>query len=233
MARIPVVDHDPWVTLASSLLQFLPPSGRKHSRVALGLPLLSTPRTIRRMLAAVVLDALGAPLDLGLDRAIGAGAAKRLRRELRAVARRWVAALAPGNAFEATTAAAAQIALDGQAGPVVLVAPDIPALGPAHARAILDDLAGGTALVVGAAHDSRPYVVALATADDALITLAADGWEALMAAASERALAVAMLRPERRLASAGDARALALDPLAPPLLLAQLGDLRPDRRSAP
>ena len=97
------------------------------------------------MLAAVVLDALGAPPDPELDRAVGPGAAQRLRRELRDVARRWAAALAPGHAFEATSGAAAAIALDGHEGPVVLVAPDIPALGPAHARSVLDDLEAGTA----------------------------------------------------------------------------------------
>ena len=61
----------------------------------------------------------------------------------------------------------------------------------------------------------------------------AEGWEALMAAAAERDLSVAMLRPERRLATAGDARALALDPLAPAGLVAQLGNLRPAARPGP
>lgn len=179
------------------------------------------------MLAAVVLDALGAPPDPELDRAVGPGAAQRLRRELRAVARRWSAALAPGHAFEATSAAAAAIALDGHDGPVVLVAPDIPALGPAHARAVLDDLDSGTGLAVGSAHDGRPYLVVLASTDPGLLEHVEDGWEALMGAAGERDVSVAMLRPERRLVTSADARALALDPLAPAQLVAQLGNLRP------
>ncbi len=178
------------------------------------------------MLAAVVLDALGAAPDPALDRAVGPGAAQRLRAELRAIARRWAAALAPGHAFEATSTAAAAIALDGHHGPVVLVAPDIPSLGPEHARAVLDDLAEGTALAVGSAHDALPYMVVLAAPHEELIERVGDGWEALMAVAAERGLPIAMLRPERRLASPADARALALDPLAPAGLVAQLGNLR-------
>jgi hypothetical protein len=185
------------------------------------------------MLAAVVLDALGAPHDPELDRAVGPGAAQRLRRELRAVARRWAAALAPGQAFEATSGAATAIALEGHDGPVVLVAPDIPALGPAHARAVLEDLDAGTGLAIGSAHDGRPYLVVLAAVDPDLLEGAGEGWEALMAAAAERELSVAMLRPERRLATAADARALALDPLAPAGLVAQLGNLRPSAPPGP
>ena len=165
------------------------------------------------MLAAVVLDALGAPLDPELDRAVGPGAAQRLRRELRAVARRWAAALAPGRAFEATSgaAAASRSTVTRARG---AVAPDIPSLGPAHARSVLEDLQAGTALAIGSAHDGRPYLVVLAAFDARARSSGAPiGWEALMAAAAERDLRVAMLRPERRLASAADARALALDPL--------------------
>jgi glycosyltransferase A (GT-A) superfamily protein (DUF2064 family) len=182
------------------------------------------------MLAAVVLDALGAPLDPELDRAVGPATAQRLRRELRAVACRWADALAPGRAFEATSAAAAALALDGHRGPVVFVSPDIPALGPAHARAVLDDLGAGTGLAVGTAHDGLPYLVALGNADPELLTLVSGDWEALMAAAAERGLQMAMLRAERRLARPGDARALALDPLAPAALAEQLGKMRPRRR---
>ncbi len=177
------------------------------------------------MLAAVVLDALGAPADPELDRAVGPGAAQRLRAELRAVARRWVAELAPGHAFEATSPAAAAIALHDHAGAVVFVAPDIPGLGAEHARSVLDDLAQGVQLAVGSAHDARPYLVALAHADPDVIERAADGWDALMVLAAERELKLAMLRPERRLASPADARSLVMDPLAPAALLGHLGAL--------
>jgi hypothetical protein len=177
--------------------------------------------------AAVVLDALAAPADAGLDAAVGAGAVQRLRRELRAIARRWAAEIAPDRAFEANTPSAALAALDGHAGPVVLVSPDVPALSGAHADAVLADLGDGIELVVGAAHDARPYLVALATGETELIELTGGALEALFRAAAERQLSMSMIRHERRLASAADARALALDPLSPPALVAQLGRLRP------
>jgi CTP:molybdopterin cytidylyltransferase MocA len=183
--------------------------------------------------AVVVLDTLAAPADPGLDRAAGAGAAQDLRSETRAIARRWAARIAPGRAYEATSAAAAVAALGDHAGPVVLVAPDVPALGDAHAADVLADLRAGAGVIVGSAHDGRPYLVAFADAPPAVLERAGDGWEALMAAAAERGLSVAMIRHERRLVSAGDARALALDPLAPPALVARLGRLRPTTDGAP
>ncbi len=98
---------------------------------------------------------------------------------------------------------------------------------------MLEDLAAGTGLAVGSAHDGRPYLVVIGAFEPDLVEGAGEGWEALMAAAAERELGVAMLRPERRLATAADARALALDPLAPAGLVAQLGSLRPATGSAP
>ncbi len=178
-------------------------------------------------LSAVVLDALAAPVDPELDRAIGPGAAQRLRAELRAVARRWVAALAPGRAFEATSPHAALLALGEGSGAVVLVAPDIPLLGPEHREAVLGDLDAGIGVIVGSAHDARPYLVAFAERDPELIELAGGGFEELMEAGTARGLALSMIRHERRLAGPGDARALALDPLAPAQITAQLGFLRP------
>jgi len=178
-------------------------------------------------LSAVVLDALAAPADPDLDRALGAGAAQRLRAELRAVARRWVAAIAPGRAYEATSPATALLALGDGAGPVVLVAPDIPSLGPEHRAAVVGDLAAGVGIVVGSAHDARPYLVAFAERDPELVELAGSGFQTLMEAGAARGLALSMIRHERRLAGPGDARALALDPLAPARIIQQLGFLRP------
>lgn len=178
------------------------------------------------MLAAVVLDALGAPRDPGLDQAVGPGAAQRLRAELRAIARRWVAEVAPGRAFEATTVGAALMALHDHTGPIVLVAPDIPALGAAHAVWIADDLANDAGLMIAASHDASPYLFAVPAGDPDLLDLAGATLPELLAAAGERQLGVAVGRPERRLVSADDAHALALDPLAPPALVAQLGNLR-------
>lgn len=177
--------------------------------------------------AAVVLDTLAAARDPELDRAVGPGAAQRLRAELRAIARRWVALVAPDRAFEATTPDAALMALHGHAGPVVLVAPDVPALGDAHAQLVREDLGGGTAIVFGATHDASPYLLAFAAGQTDLVGFASGTFEALMAAARERELDIGLARQERRLVSAEDARALALDPLAPPGLVANLGNLRP------
>ncbi len=177
-------------------------------------------------LAAVVLDTLAAPRDPELDRVVGPGAAQRLRLELRDVARRWVALAAPDRAFEATTPAAALMALRDHAGPVVLVAPDVPSLGPAHAELVRADLAAGAGVIVGATHDATPYLLAFAVTDPDLLELAGAPFEALMAAAHARGLDLAAARHERRLATAADALALALDPLAPAALAAQLGNLR-------
>ncbi len=179
--------------------------------------------------SVVVLDSLAAPYDPGLDAAVGPGAAQRLRRELRAIARRWAASVAPDRSFEATSADAALLALDGHGGPVLLVAPDVPWLADVHASAALGDLRDGVGVVVGSGHDARPFIVGLAAPDPALVSLAHGPLEQIFAHVRERDLAISMLRHERRLTTASDARALALDPLAPAALIAELGGLRPRR----
>ena len=92
---------------------------------------------------------------------------------------------------------------------------------------------GRSAIVVGAGHDARPFLVGLAAPDEQLVELAGGPLEELFRAAVERELAMSMIRHERRLASAADARALALDPLAPPALVAELGWLRPGATRGP
>jgi hypothetical protein len=173
--------------------------------------------------AAVVVEALGAPADAGLDEVLGEVGAKRLRDELRARARRWAGAVAPGNAYEATSLAAASVAVDRHDGPLLLAAPDVPALDEAIARVALDDLAAGCNVVVGVAHDSRPYLIAMSRPDEALVELGARGFHGGILPAFERHdLVVGMLPPHRRLASPSDVRAFALDPLTPPDLAALL-----------
>ena len=174
-----------------------------------------------------MLDALAAPPDPGLDTAVGAGAAQRLRRELRAIARRWVAALAPGRAFEANSAGAASAALDGHAGRSCSSRPTSRGSPAPRRRGARRSRPTGIELSSAPRHDARPYLVALAANEPELIELAGGPLEALFRAAAERDLAMSMIRHERRLASAADARALALDPLSPPALVAQLGRLRP------
>jgi hypothetical protein len=184
-------------------------------------------------LAVVIVASLAAPLDPELDALLGAAGARALRAELAARARRWAAAAAPDRAFEATTLGAAEAALHGHKGPVLLAAPDVPALDAGLVQTALDDLAAGCDVVIGAAHDARPYILAVPRPAPELLGLV-DGvfGGGVLAAFAERGITLGMLRHERRLASAADARALAIDPLAPPDLAALVsGCLRePDDR---
>jgi len=152
---------------------------------------------------------------------LGTEGATALRLELAARARRWAASAAAGRAFEATTVAAAQAALHDHDGPVLLAAADVPGLDQRLVRDALGDLAAGCDLVLGAAHDARPYLLAVPRPDDELLALVDHSFrDGVLAAFAERGLTIGLLRHERRLVSAADARALAIDPLAPPDLAA-------------
>lgn len=167
--------------------------------------------------AAVVVEALAAPPDPELAALLGVSAARRLRDEMRARARRWAASVARGNAYEATSLAAAGAAVHGHDGPLLLAAPDVPALDAAVAQVALDDLAAGCDVVVGVTHDALPYLIALPRPDDALAELAAEGFAGgILPIFAGRGLTVGMLPHHRRLASASDARAHAADPLTAP-----------------
>jgi hypothetical protein len=158
---------------------------------------------------------------------IGADDAQRLGAALRARARRWAAAIAPDRAYEATSLHAAAAAVHGHDGPILLAAPDVPALDEAVARVALEDLAAGVDVVIGVAHDALPYLVALPRFDDDLLELAAAGFSGgILPAFGERGLTLGMLAHHRRLATPADARAFALDPLTPPDLAALLGGAR-------
>jgi hypothetical protein len=146
-----------------------------------------------------------------------------VRAELRARARRWAAAIAPDNAYEATSLGAAAAAVHGHDGPLLLAAPDVPALDVEIARVALDDLAAGCDIVLGVAHDALPYLVAMPRPDDALIQFAAEGFVGgILPAFGQRRLTLGMLAHHRRLSSVADVRAFALDPLTPPELAALL-----------
>ena len=142
---------------------------------------------------------------------------------------RWAAALADAGVHHVPDVPAATEALAGHSGPVGLVAPDVPGLDMALAEAILGDLADGCTAIVGAAHDSRPYVVALSRATPEGLALAGGALEGGVVGAAARAaerlsdgLFLGLLRSERRCATAADARALACDPQLPPELAALL-----------
>jgi len=111
----------------------------------------------------------------------------------------------------------------GHTGPLLLAAPDVPALDVAVARVALEDLAAGCDIVLGVAHDALPYLVAMPRPDDELIALAASGFTGgVLQTFGDRGLTLGMLAHHRRLVTAGDARAFALDPLTPPDLAALL-----------
>ena len=155
----------------------------------------------------MVVDALGAPADPGLAELLGAERAARVGDALRDRARRWAAA----------------VAVHGHTGPLLLAAPDVPALDVAVARVALEDLAAGCDIVLGVAHDALPYLVAMPRPDDELIALAASGFTGgVLQTFGDRGLTLGMLAHHRRLVTAGDARAFALDPLTPPDLAALL-----------
>jgi hypothetical protein len=108
---------------------------------------------------------------------------------------------------------------------LILVAPDVPALGAAHAAAIRSDLAAGVLLSSAATGDGTPFLMALSTADPELLGLVGAPFNDLVAAAMARGGELGMLRAERRLSSIGDGHALLADPLTPPELRALLAPL--------
>jgi len=113
--------------------------------------------------------------------------------------------------------------LDGHAGPVLLVAADVPGLDDRLASMALADLAAGARLAMAPATDGRPFLIALASAEPALVRAAADGLPDRQAAAELIGGELGLLRSERRLVSPGDARAFAADPLTPTELAGLLG----------
>ncbi|WP_372789059.1 DUF2064 domain-containing protein [Paraconexibacter sp.] len=173
-------------------------------------------------LAAIVLYALAAPRDPGLDELLGEAHATALRDELALGARRWAARVAPDVAFEATSVDAAGMALHDHEGPVLLVAPDVPRLDEDLARSAVSDLDDGALVVIGPSSDGSPFLVALPSADPDALALVGTGIEQLAEHPRIGEAGVGMLRSERRLVTPGDARAYAADPLGHPDLLRHL-----------
>lgn len=125
-----------------------------------------------------------------------------------------------------TGAAALREALIDHRGPVLLVAPDVPALGLKHLAAVRSDLADGVLVSVGPTNDSHLFLVALLHADPELLDAACTGFEALAPLVRDAGGALGMVRSERRLTTVGDARALLADPLASADVVAFLEPLR-------
>jgi hypothetical protein len=172
--------------------------------------------------AAFVVATLGAPADPALDEELGAERAGALRELLGRRALAWAAAHAPVLHAAVADGGAAVAALDGHAGPVLLVAPDVPGLDDRLARAALEDIAEGAGLAMAPATDGRPFLLVLARADPDLVRAASDGLPDRQAAADLTEGEFGLLRSERRLVTPGDARAFAADPLTPPDLAALL-----------
>ncbi|MTD46546.1 DUF2064 domain-containing protein [Conexibacter sp. W3-3-2] len=175
--------------------------------------------------AAVVLYALAAPRDRGLDDLLGAPGATALREELALGARRWASRVSPDVAFEATTIGAASMALHDHDGPVLLVAPDVPRLDEALARAALADLEDGALVVMAPTADGTPYLVGVPRADPELLDRVGAPFEGFADDPALRDAGVGMLRSERRLVTPDDARAYAADPCAHEDLLRHLQPL--------
>jgi hypothetical protein len=185
--------------------------------------------------AVVVLALFGEPPDPALDPALRAAVADiAVAWAVRHAAAGWalvsdrVAPAPPGaRAFGETAedevAAALGEALRTHAGPVLLIAPDVPRLDDALAEAALGDLTAGCALSFAPATDSRPYLLALAEASPqslALVGARDRHREAVFAAAIDLGGDVGLLRSERRLVTSQDAHSLAIDPLVPAQLRA-------------
>jgi hypothetical protein len=174
-----------------------------------------------------LLSALSAPDDGALRAALGPERHATLHAALRERAVAWGREVGGGaEPLQVDDVAELDGDLPG-AGAVILVAPDVPALGAAHRDAIRDDLAAGVLLSSAATGDGTPFLMALSSADPELLALATAPFNDLVAAALSRGGELGMLRAERRLASIGDGRALLADPLTPPdlrALLAPLGD---------
>lgn len=189
----------------------------------------------------MVLALFGEPHDPTLD--------PGLRRAVAQIATRWAVrhaasgralvsdrvASAPDGAVTfaepapAEVAAALGAALAAHAGPVLLVAADVPRLDDELAAAALADLAAGCAMSFAPATDARPFLLALAEASPASLALVGGRdrrREAVFAEAMKLGGEVGLLRSERRVVTPADARALALDPLVP-------ADLRAFARRAP
>jgi glycosyltransferase A (GT-A) superfamily protein (DUF2064 family) len=142
-----------------------------------------------------------------------------------------VAAFAQDDGPPAAVLAAA-IARVGR-GPLLIAGSDCPRLGAAHAAAVLDDLAGGCDVVIGATLEGGWYLAGLREPRPELLAVAPAGWQAhggielVLRRARELGAEVGMLRHERLLVTPQDAAAFRADPLAPAELRAALAGSGP------
>jgi hypothetical protein len=175
---------------------------------------------------AAVLDALAGEREPALRERLGADADDALSDALRDRARAWARAAGGGDEpLDLGDAAALAAAVADHDGPLLLVAPDVPALGRHHLDAVRDDLAAGVLLSIAATGDGTPFLIALSSPQPALLALVGAPFTDLLATAAQHDGELGMIRAERRLASIADAHALQADPLTPPPLRALLAPL--------
>jgi hypothetical protein len=178
------------------------------------------------VLPAVVVMAGAARPRPELRELLGAERAEGVQRLLLARAMEWGGALGGGRVTAAgedervadalarawAEAAEGEGEGDGQ-GAVVVVWPVLPRWLPAHAEAVLDDLAAGCQVSVGPAFDAGLYLLALARTMPALLALPDDAWDSpdviglVLAAANEAAAPAGLVRPEHALRRPADVRA--------------------------
>jgi glycosyltransferase A (GT-A) superfamily protein (DUF2064 family) len=150
-------------------------------------------------------------------------AGAELRGWLRAHAVAWARAAGDGaEPLQLAGAEALAAALGDHDGPLILVAPDVPALGAHHLDAARDDLAAGVLLSSAATGDGTPFLMVLSAVDPELLAAVGAAFSDVLGLAAARGGELGMIRAERRLSTPADARALAVDPLTPPDLRALL-----------
>jgi glycosyltransferase A (GT-A) superfamily protein (DUF2064 family) len=105
------------------------------------------------------------------------------------------------------------------AGPLLLLWPDLPRWRPAHVEAALSDLADGCDLAIGPVFDGGFYLLGLARPLPSLLELNSETWQSpdamalTLAVAAGGGVEAGLLRAERALRTEGDVAAALADPL--------------------
>jgi glycosyltransferase A (GT-A) superfamily protein (DUF2064 family) len=155
---------------------------------------------------------------LGSERAAG------VERLLVARATEWGDALSDGRVTtagedEGLADAVERVFAEARSSPVVVVWPVLPHWRPAHAAAVLDDLAAGCEASVAPVFDGGLYLLALARSMPALLALPEETWDSpdvighVLAPINAAEAPVGLVRPEAALRRPADVRAALADPL--------------------
>jgi hypothetical protein len=175
-------------------------------------------------LGAVLLVEETAPAP-ELEGLIGSASAEAVQAELLARTTVWAHEL-PTRSFHAIAPdAALPDSIDSifarVGGPLLVVWPRLPRLGPEHARGALEDLEEGSDLVFGPLVEGGFYLFGLSRPAPDVLALLKEGFETVpgtpgaLAAAADAGLELGYLRPERGLRSQADVEAALADPLTP------------------